>query len=522
MKTMKKFVSLALALMMALALMVPAFAEPGESGGDDSGTTPSGSGSITISNAVKGETYKLVKLFDATFNEGKTAYAYTGEIPEALKNYFVKDEAGYISATDAAKGEDGTLSSAAVSAIKTWAAAQTPIATEENVQTNTVRFENLDYGYYVVISRNEVTGEDGSVSGGAVSVTTTDPDPVIVDKNTGNEITTPVKTVKDAAGNNVIQTAAVGDTVTYTVEFTTVNWDGDGENAKQVKEYKVSDTLPAFLSNVTVTEIKVGDTAIEAKPFTNKELVIAWADKTDNLTCKDTEHAHTDACYEWTSKYNNGVTLKITYTATVNGNITEAGDDNHKNTVTVTPVHVDSTDGTPKTDDEDLYTVIIDINKYTGDDKEDSTKKLAGAKFVLQNSEGKYYKWVEAVPATVQWVDSENDADVRTTDKDGAIEPFKGLNAGVEYKLIETEAPAGYNKLDKPITFTIEIPKDSENKVVDLTENISHTQDVENSTGALLPSTGGIGTTIFYVGGGVLVVGVAILLMTRKRVRDEE
>lgn len=518
MKTMKKFVSLALALMMALALMAPAFAEEG------GGAAEVKKGSITISNAAVGETYKLVKLFDATFNEDKTAYAYTGDIPTDLADYFVKDEAGYISATDAAKGEGDTLSSAAVNAIKDWAAGQEPLQTKENVQTNTVRFDNLDYGYYVVISRNEVTGEDGSVSGGAVSVTTTDPDPVIVDKNTGNEITTPVKTVKDAAGN-VIQTAAVGDTVTYTVEFTTVNWDGDGENAKQVKEYKVSDTLPAFLSNATVTEIKVGDTAIEAKQFTNKELVIAWADKTDNLTCKDTEHTHTDACYEWTSKYNNGVTLKITYTATVNGNITEAGDDNHKNTVTVTPVHVDSTDGTPKTDDEDLYTVIIDINKYTGDDKEDSTKKLAGAKFVLQNSEGKYYKWVEAVgetPATVQWVDSVDNADVRTTDENGAIEPFNGLNAGVEYKLIETEAPAGYNKLDKPITFTIEIPKDSENKVVDLTENISHTQDVENSTGALLPSTGGIGTTIFYVVGGVLVVGAAILLMTRKRVRDEE
>lgn len=515
MKTMKKFVSLALALMMALALMAPAFAEEG------GGAAEVKKGSITVSNAAKGETYKLVKLFDATFNEDKTAYAYTGEIPPDLATYFVKDANGNIEATDAAKGEDGTLSSAAVSAIKTWAAAQAPIATKENVQTNTVRFENLDYGYYVVISRNEVTDKDGNVSGGAVSVTTTDPDPVIVDKNTGNEITAPVKTVKDAAGN-VIQTAAVGDTVTYTVEFTTVNWDGDGEDAKQVKEYKVSDTLPAFLSNVTVTKIEVGDTEIETKQFTDKEIVIAWADKTDNLTCKDTEHTHTDACYEWTSKYNNGVTLKITYTATVNGNITEAGEENHKNTVTVTPVHVDSTDGTPKTDDEDLYTVIININKYK---KDEADTKLAGAKFVLQNGEGKYYKWVEAVgetPATVQWVDSEDDADVRTTDDKGAIEPFKGLNAGVEYKLIETEAPAGYNKLDKPITFTIEIPKDGENKVVDLTENLPHTQDVENSTGALLPSTGGIGTTIFYVVGGILVAGAAILLMTRKRVRDDE
>ena len=89
---------------------------------------------------------------------------------------------------------------------------------------------------------------------------------------------------------------------------------------------------------------------------------------------------------------------------------------------------------------------------------------------------------------------------------------------------METKAPAGYNLMDKVITVTI----DNTGKVT-FTTGTGSTQaadsdviTIENRTGSQLPSTGGIGTTIFYVVGGVLVVGAAILLMTRKRVRDEE
>ena len=80
---------------------------------------------------------------------------------------------------------------------------------------------------------------------------------------------------------------------------------------------------------------------------------------------------------------------------------------------------------------------------------------------------------------------------------------IKGLKAG-QYSLVEEVAPNGYNKLTAPKTVTIGV-------------NESGIADVYNFTGAQLPSTGGIGTTIFYVGGGILIAAAGILLVTKKR-----
>lgn len=111
---------------------------------------------------------------------------------------------------------------------------------------------------------------------------------------------------------------------------------------------------------------------------------------------------------------------------------------------------------------------------------------------------------------------------------------FTGLNAGT-YTLTETKTPAGYNTI-APITFTIsatqsgssnveggsitwssdkdEIKLDAANGVFDTT--------IVNEAGTLLPSTGGMGTTLFYVLGGVLVVGAVVLLITKKRMGAEQ
>ena len=114
-------------------------------------------------------------------------------------------------------------------------------------------------------------------------------------------------------------------------------------------------------------------------------------------------------------------------------------------------------------------------------------------------------------------------------DENGVL-TFEGLGAGT-YTITELVAPGGYNLLKEPITVTI-IYRDPaapstdcawtvsggnatvENGIVKLT--------VENSTGPELPSTGGIGTTIFYVVGSILIFGAAVLLVTRKRMSHEE
>lgn len=497
MKKMKRFASLALALVMALALAVPAFA--------------AGNATITVENASKGETYKLVKLFNASYNETTKAIVYTGNIPEDLTAYFVQ-EGGYIKATEAAMKDDA-LTPAAVEAITAWA--KTQDGTEQEAEGGPLLFTGLDYGYYVVVSRSENT------NGGAISVTSTMPNATIVDKNT-NTLTKPEKKVTDGEGN-VIQTADVGETVTYTVTFKTLNWIDKDDEAKQVISYTVADTLPNFLENVQVTEITVGGQAIDKQQFVNGSMSIQWAEKTNEVKCEDTStgHTHGDGCYVWNSLYDNGAELKITYTAVVTDKILGAGEANHKNTVTVTPQTNDGP-GEPKEDDEDLYTATIVIDKFTT--KEGQTINLAGAKFILKNAAddtAKFYR-VDETTKKVTWVEDKGQATVVTTDDNGSAS-FAGLKEGTYY-LEETEAPAGYNKLTGDVTVEVTKPVDDNtgNPVVDLTGNISHTQRVENFTGATLPSTGGIGTTIFYLVGGILVAGAAIMLVTRKRVKEEQ
>ena len=90
--------------------------------------------------------------------------------------------------------------------------------------------------------------------------------------------------------------------------------------------------------------------------------------------------------------------------------------------------------------------------------------------------------------------------------------------------MVETKAPAGYNLLADGIEFTIGITEVSSesNGEVTVTVDMEEDQTVGNSAGSLLPSTGGIGTTIFYVVGGVLVAGAGILLITKKRMKKEQ
>ena len=104
-----------------------------------------------------------------------------------------------------------------------------------------------------------------------------------------------------------------------------------------------------------------------------------------------------------------------------------------------------------------------------------------------------------------------------TTDTTGKF-TIKGLDSATYY-LTEKEAPAGYNKLAGPVTITI-----SDTGVVNGTTDAPQGVDevkVLNQSGTELPSTGGMGTTIFYVLGSILVIGAAVLLVTRKRMSND-
>ena len=161
-----------------------------------------------------------------------------------------------------------------------------------------------------------------------------------------------------------------------------------------------------------------------------------------------------------------------------------------------------------------VFTYEVKVNKVDG---QDTTKLLSGAKFKMQNAAGKWLV-VDNDGKVQEWIDSEDDASVLTSD-DKRVFTIIGLDHGT-YTLNDIEAPAGYNLLDG--TVTVEVEAEHEELTADTAETIFTVNKadeitIENNAGATLPETGGMGTTLFYVIGATLVLGAAVVMVTRKR-----
>lgn len=191
----------------------------------------------------------------------------------------------------------------------------------------------------------------------------------------------------------------------------------------------------------------------------------------------------------------------------------------------------DETGETPK-DKVVVLTYQLEVTKIDGD----SSEALTGVEFKVKNSDGKYLTAANGYVTGV--TDDESLAAVFATDVNGKFSVV-GIEDGA-YTLIETKPLDGYNKIaDKDITITavtesgqnwtgstapltsITLSDGNSEASGNLTEG-SVALTVENHKGAVLPSTGGMGTTILYVVGGVLVLGAGIALIVKKRMKNEE
>ena len=207
----------------------------------------------------------------------------------------------------------------------------------------------------------------------------------------------------------------------------------------------------------------------------------------------------------------------ITYTATVNEKAIQS--DKETNTATLKysndPANKDSfKESSVKVE---VFSFNIVINKYaTGNEN----TKLEGAKFVLKNNDGKYYKCDTATKA-VSWVDDKSAATEVSTDANGAAR-FDGLQAGT-YSLEETVAPAGYNQLTKDITIVLDKNGSATIDGAASAPGADHslTTGVANSTGTVLPETGGTGIVIFVALGALAVICSGVFLVTNKRMSKE-
>ncbi|HBK02847.1 MAG TPA: hypothetical protein DDY87_00235, partial [Clostridiales bacterium] len=243
-------------------------------------------------------------------------------------------------------------------------------------------------------------------------------------------------------------------------------------------------------------------------------------------------------------KVTKGDKLYAYYTGVLNANAKVYDEGNQDNTAHLEYSNNPNDEDTGKTTDKKVYdwTFKMGVNKV---DKNE--KPLIGAKFVLSKSgtlKVADLKCDETGTPTVTTgltgLVKVKDGEYRvalTSDTDivyaiDAGQPvIKGLDDSVNYYLYETKAPAGYNLLSEPVSFRIAAGYSEDGNTLKEGYPIvtvgtgepstSLSADVVNQSGAELPSTGGIGTTLFYVLGGVLVLAAVVLLVTKKRMRSE-
>ena len=510
MKHSKKLASLLLALVMALSLAVTAFA--------DESTTYS----ITINNSTAGHTYEAYQIF--------TGDLATNEAGNKVLSNIVwgsgVSEAGQTALGDAAAKAE-TLKTEADA--KAFAKAVAPYLTTAAGSANTVTdgkyvISGLAAGYYLVKDQDgSLTGDNDSYTEYIIQVVG---NVTATPKSDVPEVEKKVKDTNDSTGvTSDWQDSAdydIGDSIPFQLKATLA------DNVSSYTTYKVvfHDTLSKGLTYNNDAKVYIDGT--ETNGFTVTATVNADGITTLTVSCDDVKALGAG----------NSSVITVEYTAKLNENavLGSAGNPNevyleYSNNPNKSEEGNNETGETPK-DVVIVFTYKTIINKVDSE-----TKPLTGAAFKLE----KLIKGEDGA------------ADTWTTVKEFAVDgtttsfTFSGLDDG-QYKLTETKTPVGYNTID-PIYFVIEathgetadVPtlktlnayltdangnkqtemKDGESVnidlgTVDLTAG-SITTTVVNKSGSELPSTGGIGTTIFYVLGGVLVLAAVVLLVTKKR-----
>ena len=468
MKKMKKFFAMLITMIMVLGMCTTAFAAEG----DDA------KGSITVTNAAVNETYAVYKLFDATVVDAEHI-AYTVPTGKTLgtNDYFEVDDAGNVTAK---KDADITTKEFA-----DWAKGfGTLQGSEVTATSSVVEFKDLPFGYYFVTSS----------LGTVITVDSTTPDVEVIDKNTSKPDIPEGKKLKTADK----ESAAIGDTVNYTVAWNAVNWETEEKETKAVTFYGVKDDSTALKIDTSNIVVKVGETTLTTSQYEiNKEVdgttylvYIPWAVKDETEV----------GGYKF--NFEAPVDVTVTYPAEITGEAT----DNAKNKATVVWDN-DSIVG----DEVTVETYFFDIVK------DDNTKKvLDGAQFELYDGETKL-NLIKVSDGVYRLADTEEaSADGFTS---AVIEAgqatIKGLAGEKTYQLEETVAPKGYNKLTAKQP--VEMGKADNPATVTDGKYVEGGVEVVNQAGTELPSTGGMGTTMFYVIGAILMAGAGVVLVSKRR-----
>lgn len=484
MKKMKKILAVILSLAMVLGMSITAFAT--EAGTGESATATSTKGSITVQGLVPNEKttvsiYKVVE-WDAAKSEWKRATGITEQEVSDLKTNPIN-----INWAEIAKNRTSL----------------TPVETKENVDTTSVKFENLEIGaYYVYAQSTKTTYNPMGEAVYTYDDTTGLMKPADKTIDAKGSKYTLTKAFAGTDGTTTYQVVNRGETVPFTITAVFPSYDKDATD----REFQITDEPTGM--KVTEVTVKVGGTALTPGTDTYS-LVSVNNDGSDGdpITLPAAEGQKVRVRFASNYIGENNTHAGQTVTVEVKAQITDAATFANK-------ASSDKGNNTPEVNGK---LGSITINKYDENYKADANdnKLLAGAEFSIAPKDGAKIQFVYVgeegnksiyKKATAEEIANNNIAKVTNIVAKNGTVVAKGLDDG-EYKIVEEKAPAGYSVVEVPDVTIL----NGDNPVA--------TANVADSKLHSLPHTGGMGTTLFTIAGcAIMVAAAGFFFASRKRV----
>ena len=414
---------------------------------------------ITVDKAVKGQTYKAYKIFDVTKSGDNYAYSINSKNDGVENPWFA-----IVNAYATSHPEELTLTN-----VK---------GTNKYVVAVSEKFKAAEFAKHLNDNKGTIDADGSATADGTlVDINVTEAGYYFVDSSLGalcalhtaaDEITVEEKNAEPTVEKTASQeTAGIGETVTFTINVTA----GGSADTSYIVRDTMTDGLDLVADSIS---IEVNETAVA----------------NTNYTISTSAHGfEINFLQSYTASLGKATVIVITYEAVVNEHAIV-----NSNVIN----NVELVYGNSSTTDR----VVIPNYDFELVKTDESQKELTGAKFKLYTADG-----VEIPVVLVR----EGTYRVAKANEEGVLIEagrvmIQGLSSG-DYALEEVEAPEGYNQLVERHQFSIED--------ADLVETAAVT--VVNTTGKLLPSTGGMGTVLFLTIGSIMVIGFGVLLVTKLR-----